>query len=265
MSMGALTHDELESLYNCISYGRMGNGILFACATRFLFDFFLTFYDEPRCITLTSVSFLLSRYPVLATTILILLPSYTIQEGNKTVLLSQIAIVLRLASIVSSEFILAVQTWAIWQKSRIILTVFSVDVSTSEVDPAYAAYPECRALISTVRDAYVVPYVLTIVCESVTLSLSLIRITRLRRRVRKTARAPLLDTLWRDGVFYFSWTLMLGFLNIALAVQSTSSQVRVGGSQLQAIIHSILSCRIVLHLAGSRFHNASIHRGYNFV
>ncbi|PBK71873.1 hypothetical protein ARMSODRAFT_792607 [Armillaria solidipes] len=95
--------------------------------------------------------------------------------------------------------------------------------------------------------------------NEVTLSLSLIRITRLRWRVRKTARAPLLDTLWRDGVFYFSWTLMLGFLNIALAVQSTSSQVRVGGSQLQAIIHSILSCRIVLHLAGSRFHNASIH------
>ncbi|PBK71881.1 hypothetical protein ARMSODRAFT_793164 [Armillaria solidipes] len=225
MSTGALTHDELESLYNCISYGRMGNGILFACATLFLFDFSLTFYDElrfiwkPRRITLTSVSFLLSRYPILATTILILLPSYTIQEGNETVLLSQIAI----------------------------------------VDPAYAAYPECRALISTVRDAYVVPYVLTIVYESVTLSLSLIRITRLRRRVRKTARAPLLDTLWRDGVFYFSWTLMLGFLNIALAVQSTSSQVRVGGSQLQAIIHSILSCRIVLHLAGSRFHNASIH------
>ncbi|SJL08222.1 uncharacterized protein ARMOST_11585 [Armillaria ostoyae] len=288
MSTGALTHDELESLYNCISYGRMGNGILFACATLFLFDFSLTFYDElrfiwkPRRITLTSVSFLLSRYPILATTILILLPSYTIQKGNETVLLSQIAIgnkasinatpfrltgsvsVLRLASIVSSEFILAVRTWAIWEKSRrilIILTVFSVaavvpaavviakDVSTSEVDPAYAAYPECRALISTVRDAYVVPYVLTIVYESVTLSLSLIRITRLRRRVRKTARAPLLDTLWRDGVFYFSWTLMLGFLNIALAVQST---VRVGGSQLQAIIHSILSCRIVLHLAGSR-------------
>ncbi|PBK92751.1 hypothetical protein ARMGADRAFT_1063603 [Armillaria gallica] len=290
MSMGALTHDELESLYSCISYGRMGNGMLFACAALFLFDFSLTFYDElrfiwkPRRITLTSVSFLLSRYPVLATTILILLPSYTRQEGNETVLLAQIAIVLRLASIVCSEFILAVRTWAIWEKSRrilIILTVFSVirdsipwvkaavvpaavviakDVSTSEgaflitysVDPAFAAYPECRALISTVRDAYVVPYVLTIVYESVTLSLSLIRITRLRRRVHKTARAPLLDTLWRDGVFYFSWTLMLGFVNIALAVQSTSSQVRVGGSQLQAIIHSILSCRIVLHLAGSR-------------
>ncbi|KAK0200907.1 hypothetical protein DFS33DRAFT_1087699 [Desarmillaria ectypa] len=270
----------------------MGNCMLFACAALFLFDFCLTFDDElwfiwkPRRITLTSVSFLLSRYPVLATTILILLPSYTIQEGNETVLLSQIAIVLRLTSIVSSEFILAVRTWAIWEKSSrilIILAVFSVvgrprlfrenprlillakaavvpaavviakDVSSSEVDPTYAAYPECRVLISSVRDAYVVPYVLTIVYEGVTLSLSLIRITRWRRRIPEIVRAPLLDTLWRDGVFYFSWTLMLGFLNIALAVQSTSSQVRVGGSQLQAIIHSILSCRIVLHLAGSKY------------
>ncbi len=97
-------------------------------------------------------------------------------------------------------------------------------------------------IISEVTNAYVVPYVLTLVYEGseysaslslspyadihlVTLTISLIRITRWRKRIPKRIRAPLLDALWRDGklvfeiidlpshdpfalgVFYFSWTL----------------------------------------------------------
>ncbi|KAK0497647.1 hypothetical protein EDD18DRAFT_1104202 [Armillaria luteobubalina] len=256
MSMGALTHDELESLYNCISNGRMGNrlkrfyqGILFACAALFLFDFSLTFYDElrliwkPRRITLTSVSFLLSRYPVLATTILILIPSYTIQEGNETVLLSQIAIgsvsVLRLASIVSSEFILAVRTWAIWEKSRRILFIL---IAFSVGPNKHCKGRLCGSLCVNHRvrecDTFFIPDSYNPVTAEGTQNSSSAIIRHIMER-------------WCFLLFMDLVSLaVLGFLNIGLAVQST---IRVGGSQLQAIIHSILSCRIVLHLAGSRF------------
>ncbi len=72
-------------------------------------------------------------------------------------------------------------------------------------------------IISEVTNAYVVPYVLTLVYEGseysaclsffpytdihhlVTLTISLIRITRWRKRIPKRIRAPLLDALWRDG------------------------------------------------------------------
>lgn len=80
-----------------------------------------------------------------------------------------------------------------------------------------AGYGNCRAYINSIESLYVVPYVLTILYEagwflfstlqiinltlysSVTLTLSLIRITRWRRRIPERMRAPLLDTLWRDG------------------------------------------------------------------
>ncbi|KAF9028010.1 hypothetical protein BDZ89DRAFT_1160472 [Hymenopellis radicata] len=274
MSDGNATQPDLyQTVYDCVKFGRMGNGLLYACVAMFLYDYCLTVYDEiryiwkPRRISLTSVTFILARYPVFASVILILLPAYVNQRGNHTVLLSDVVTALRLLGIIASEFILAVRTWAIWEKSRIILitlTVFSVsaivpaavvvakDISTARVDPVIASYSNCRMIISEVTNAYVVPYVLTIVYEGITLTSSLIRITRWRKRIPKRIRAPLLDALWRDGVFYFSWTLALSFLNIAIIVQSSSNQFRSGASELQAVMHSILSCRVVLHLAGSK-------------
>ncbi|EEB89889.1 hypothetical protein MPER_11969 [Moniliophthora perniciosa FA553] len=65
-------------------------------------------------------------------------------------------------------------------------------------------------------------------------------------------RAPLLDTLWRDGVMYFSFMLVLGFLNIGIVSQSKAPQLRNGAADLQAVLHSMMSTRIVMHLAGSK-------------
>ncbi|KAJ4480991.1 hypothetical protein J3R30DRAFT_3463167 [Lentinula aciculospora] len=45
--------------------------------------------------------------------------------------------------------------------------------------------------------------------------------------------------------------LVLGFVNIGLVLQQGVPQVRTGGAELQAVFHSILSTRIVLHLATS--------------
>ncbi|KAF9006342.1 hypothetical protein BDZ89DRAFT_1120236 [Hymenopellis radicata] len=208
----------------------------------FLYDYCLTVYDEiryiwkPRRITLTSVTFILARYPVFASVILILLPHYGYSASSpQNVKFAASASILAFLFFFP-KVILAVRTWAIWEKSRIILitlTVFSVsaivpaavvvakDISTARVDPVIASYSNCRMIISEVTNAYVVPYVLTIVYEGITLTSSLIRITRWRKRIPKRIRAPLLDALWRDGVFYFSWTLALSFLNIAIIVQSS--------------------------------------------
>ncbi|KIY70071.1 hypothetical protein CYLTODRAFT_488440 [Cylindrobasidium torrendii FP15055 ss-10] len=264
----------LDTVTECLKFGRMGTGLIYGCAALFLYDYVLTIHDEvkylwaPRRFTLTSVTFALSRYPVFATTIMTLLPAFNDTRGDvdSTTLLFNIAAALRLFSIVASEFILAVRTWAIWEKRRIIciiLVIFSVlavvpaavvvamDITGSRLDEALTPY-NCRQWIDGITVAYIVPYVLTILYEGVTLTLSLIRITRWRRQIPSRMRAPLLDTLWRDGVFYFTWTLVLGFANIGVVTQSSASQFRTGASQLQAVIHSVLSCRVVLHLAGSR-------------
>ncbi|KAE9406063.1 hypothetical protein BT96DRAFT_279524 [Gymnopus androsaceus JB14] len=87
--------------------------------------------------------------------------------------------------------------------------------------------------------------------EFVTLTLSLIRILKWRKTIPKHIRAPIIDNLWRDGVLYFSFMLVSGFVNIGLVLQQGVPQLRTGGAQLQAALHSILSTRIVLHLAKS--------------
>uniref|UniRef100_A0A0W0FDT8 Uncharacterized protein n=1 Tax=Moniliophthora roreri TaxID=221103 RepID=A0A0W0FDT8_MONRR len=171
--------------------------------------------------------------------------------------------VLRLTAIISSEFIVAVRTWAIWEKNRRILytlVVFSVtavipasiivarSLITSHVQSLIspALVDLCSVITSEVQNGFIVPYILTIIYEIVTLSLSLFRITTWRKTIPQTVRVPLLDTLWRDGVLYFSFMLVLGFMNIGLILQSEAPQLRQAGAQLQAVLHSIMSTRIVL-------------------
>ncbi|KAF8903055.1 hypothetical protein CPB85DRAFT_1033568 [Mucidula mucida] len=187
---------------------------------------------------------MLARYPVFASVILILFPAYINQRGNYTVLLSDVVTALRLLGIIASEFI-----WLSGHgpygrnaaSSHHIDCILCVCCSTrsgrsrKDIMTARATYSDCRMIISEVTNAYVVPYVLTLVYEGITLTISLIRITRWRKRIPKRIRAPLLDALWRDGVFYFSWTLVLSFLNIAIIVQSSSNQFRSGASELQAL------------------------------
>ncbi|KAJ8074761.1 hypothetical protein PM082_019086 [Marasmius tenuissimus] len=164
--------------------------------------------------------------------------------------------------------ILALRTWAIWGRNRKILYALAAfvtggastaaiivgkSVATEHIHPL--VIPEliylCSATLSDIRSAYVVPYVLTIGCEILTLVLSLYRIAKWRRSIPESIRAPLLDIMWRDGVMYFTFMLLLNFMNIGFVLQSQAPQLRGGGASLQAVLHSVTACRMVLHLATS--------------
>ncbi|THU80853.1 hypothetical protein K435DRAFT_491543 [Dendrothele bispora CBS 962.96] len=265
-----LTASQLQQLYKCVANGRTGTSIGYAASTLFLFDYVLTVYNEaryiwkPRRITLGTAAFVISRYTAMVASIILLLPNAT--SSSTTV--DSLSTALRLVSIISSEFIVAVRTWAIWEKRRSILytlaffslaavipaaIIVAKSIMTNRIEALVSqdTIDICRITISDIRAAYVVPYILTIIYEIVTLSLSLIKVVRWRKSIPKTIRIPLIDTLWQDGVLYFSWMLALGFFNIGIVLQSNVPQLRSGSSQLQAVFHSILSTRIVLHLADS--------------
>ncbi|KAF9074467.1 hypothetical protein BDP27DRAFT_1317141 [Rhodocollybia butyracea] len=260
-----LPGSQLQELSKCITNGRTGQD---ACAALFLYDYCLTVWDEvkyvwrPRRLSISSCAFMIARYGVMTATILTTLPNADSPAVDNA------ANALRLISIIASEFIVAVRTWAIWNRSRKILITLAV-VSVAAVIPAAfivaesiistrvvpLAGPEfiaiCSLSISNINQGFVVPYVLTILYEFVTLTLSLIQIIKWRRSIPSQVRAPIIDTLWRDGVLYFSFMLVLGFMNIGIVLQQGIPQIRTGGAELQAVLHSILSTRIVLHLAGS--------------
>ncbi|KAJ8074758.1 hypothetical protein PM082_019083 [Marasmius tenuissimus] len=269
MEAMSLTDTQLEQLKTCVTNGRLGDGILFASSALFFFDYILMFSDEVKFMSrfrrsskLGTGPFVVCRYCALGTAILALTPV----RSNVTV--ESAGTVLRLASIIASEIILALRTWAIWGRNRKVLyslvtvAIGSVipaaiivvkAVTTNQIRPLIL--PElahlCSLIVSEITAAFIVPYILTVHFEILTLVLSLYRIAKWRQNIPENIRAPLLDTLWRDGIMYFTFMLLLSFMNIGLVLQSEAPQLRSGGANLQAVLHSMMACRIVLHLATS--------------
>ncbi|KAJ7583595.1 hypothetical protein C8J56DRAFT_213358 [Mycena floridula] len=261
MDLVGLDQDvQLHSLNSCFESMRQQRSIFYACAVLFLFDYCLTFGDEfrfiwaPRRITLNSLVFCLARYPAFICTIFILCkPASTVSSEN-------IATGLRVGGIIASELILGLRTFAIWENDKRILGflaflaicgiipagfIVSKDMRTGHLSTS-SAPPSCEIIGSTVGRWYILPYSMIILFEIATLSLSLVKIIWWRHN---SIRTPLIESLWRDGILYFSWMIALGFVNIGLVLQTNSPQLRVAFSQLQMTLHSMLSTRIVLHLA----------------
>ncbi|KAH8986601.1 hypothetical protein EDB92DRAFT_2091111 [Lactarius akahatsu] len=229
------------------------------------YDWALTGADElgflwrRERITYTRVLFALARYPALACAVVDLLPP--------TVELDKVTTCLRLVTVLCSELILATRTWAIWERSRRMLVFLAVlatacaataiviierDIVTTVVAPSAAptiqGVRQCQVLTSAVKHAWIVPYLVVMVFEAVVLALTVYKILGYYREIPKQFRSKLFDVLWVDGVMYFVFMLLLGILNVGLVLQVQVPQLRAGGTQLQTVLHSVLSTRIVLHL-----------------
>ncbi|EGN94897.1 hypothetical protein SERLA73DRAFT_187995 [Serpula lacrymans var. lacrymans S7.3] len=64
-----------------------------------------------------------------------------------------------------------------------------------------------------------------------------------------SARSPLLDILWQDGIMYFIVLLATSLINIFLILEQPTPQIGIASMDLQTCLHSMLSTRSVLHLA----------------
>jgi len=93
-----------------------------ASAALFCYDFCLTFSDELYCMwrskssfTFGSALFFTARYAGFASAILSLLP--------RSLSMDSTCICLRVVTVLASELILAVRTWAIWARNRRIMVL----------------------------------------------------------------------------------------------------------------------------------------------
>ncbi|KAJ7075676.1 hypothetical protein B0H15DRAFT_866326 [Mycena belliarum] len=150
-----------------------------------------------------------------------------VQTLATSLVLTHTSIALRVIVIAASEGILAIRTWAIWEKRQSILVllcaVFSAALGVSVTlvlrginGTHVLEIPErgCIKITNNKSQTYLLlPYLVLIFCECVTMSLSAARIFKWRHQISPTARTPLLDTLWNDGLLYFSWLIALGIVN----------------------------------------------------
>lgn len=251
-------------LEKCLIDEWITNAIIVSSTALFFYDYCLTIRQEIRYVwetkfTIANTLFLCARYPAFLAAILALPPHKT------SVAMTNVGNCLRVFAILSSELIFALRMWAIWGRRKSILMVFicaamavfvpsviiiGKDISTSMADqcipPEYDAY--CATISSSVGRLWVLPYLLIIFYQLLTLTFTLIKISHLHNSIPLNGRSPLLSALQIDGILYFVSTLVLGALNIGLIVQVSSPQLRQAGSQLQTIIHSIMSARIVFHV-----------------
>jgi len=256
----------LEQLVRCLTDTRLSSNIEVAGAALIYFDWLLTSGDELDWLWRRSKSvyartlFTLARYPALASAIVGLVPL--------TITLRGITTYLSVITIISSELILAMRTWAMWQSSPWVLAslivlafvcaapgvmVIQRDVVTAVVEVVPSAtwssmqQLECRVSVSAVDRAWIVPYIGIMVFEVVVFGLTLYKVLRCYRvQVVLSPKSKLLEALWIDGLIYFIFMIILGLLNIVLA-HFSDSQLRIGFTQLQTMTHSVLSTRIVLH------------------
>ncbi|KAJ3773110.1 hypothetical protein FB446DRAFT_15230 [Lentinula raphanica] len=219
-----LTDAQISALSQCITNGRIGQSITYASVALFLYDYSLTVWKEakyvwrPRRITLSSVTFIIARYAAMASAIITLLPNAAVPSIDSA------ATVCRLIAIIASELILAVRTWAIWGRSRKVLvtlisfslagiistaTIVAMSIVSNHVVPLVSEQFQniCSLTISNISHGFIIPYVVAMLYEFVTLTLSLIRIITWRKTIPAHIRAPIINTLWRDGVVYYSFML----------------------------------------------------------
>jgi len=177
---------------------------------------------------------------------------------------------LQVVTIICSEVILATRAWAIWERSRRILTflttfitacivlaivglVYALNVHPTVVPPSVALVTEdgtvvrCNVLTGTGRRIMVIPYLSGMVIEAVVVALTLFKIFQYYQDVPRKTRSKLLDVLWIDGLMYFVFMLLVGILNVGLVFHVSDYHLSFGIPQLQTALHSILSTRIVLH------------------
>ncbi|KAH9990853.1 hypothetical protein BJV77DRAFT_1010674 [Russula vinacea] len=261
MSSPITSDATLENLIRCLTNQRLAMSIEVAAAALIYYEWLLTSSDEVEWLwrrgrsTYARILFILARYAALTSVVVGLLP-FKIVLRNITTYLSVL-------TIICSELVLAMRTWAIWQNSVAMLVflialtivcaapaiaIIERDIVTNVVIPSatWNGMQQCHVSISAIKRAWVVPYVGVIVFEVVVLSLTLYKVLQ-RYRAFPAQKSKLLDALWIDGVMYFFFMLLLGMLNVVLALHVSDSQVRVACTQFQTVSHSILSTRIVLH------------------
>ncbi|KAF8487018.1 hypothetical protein DFH94DRAFT_11179 [Russula ochroleuca] len=158
---------------------------------------------------------MLARYSALTSVVVGLLP-FKIVLRNVTTYLSVL-------TIICSELVLAMRTWAIWQNSQAILIFLIVltivcaapaiaiierDMVTNVVVPSvtWNGMQQCHVSISAIKRAWVVPYVGVMVFEVVVLALTLYKVLQ-RYRAFPTQKSKLLNVLWIDGPVFGQFLL----------------------------------------------------------
>lgn len=237
--------------------------LLFACITLLVYDYTLTFQQEVELVWkgrwgLGTVLFVFNRYSpfvesVVSISIRFFFPSPQMCEKLTAVLTWFIVL-----GLLTSESILMLRTYAIWNRSRKALWILLVTGTLVSALGVTFTEMELRSIkwkhapdgkgchISEAGTIIFLAYISLLVCETTIAAMTAIKaVSHLRR-----SNSDFVVTLYRDGFLFYLYCIGISLLNIVLTV--TGPRLVNWLATLQHIIHSICCSRVLFFIFRSQ-------------
>jgi len=247
----------------------------------FIYDYFLTLRHEIQFIwfsrwSYTKVVFLLIRYTAFTSLFLILFNQTFLDLSVETCKVTiPTAAWFLVTQMFLSETVLAIRTWAVWRRNRIIgvglaallvatliLQCIWVNTFLSSIQFAPPPYPGFRGCFCTSAPrSWWKNYAAVTGGEAVVLVLMTISAVR---SYRSGNISELSNVIHRDGILFYIYLLAVGTANVAMT-KSASVNIMTLLSPLMDIMYPVFTLRIVLSIraVGSRGLSNELHSGYH--
>ncbi|KAL4256539.1 hypothetical protein AB1N83_012536 [Pleurotus pulmonarius] len=265
-----------EATLSCAQGLRIILSLTYGSIAILFYDYFLTFNDEVYFLgkareggrTATRYLYLVARYAGISAAVLSLFSS----SRPATLLCGSMIFLVAL----SSNALLAVRTYALWLRTRktaislsfialILLIPSSIVVGFEFADKSSIQYP-ITSLLQPASDppcrrydnmsptpifhprVHTIPSLLCLLFNLLNLTLASIVIFRWRRSSQISGGSRIADLLWKDGLLYALSVIAFNVLQHSFESKIPPLLLPTC-AQIQSNLHSLLSTRIVLHLA----------------
>ncbi|EJD44486.1 hypothetical protein AURDEDRAFT_166582 [Auricularia subglabra TFB-10046 SS5] len=268
-----------------VATARTVGAVEVVAATLFFYDYLTTLADEIELIWRSKwgagkILFLLARYLVLPQLFLTMYSALFTPAHLDCRSADIFAIWSLLLGVTAAKGILTIRTWAIWSTGRSILVILGTALCATTVLSFYLAvefirgmhlypmaHPDLRAgqlvayhicPLKASNSGIGVFWITVAAFELLVFVMTAIRgIGYWRQRT-----SCLVRSLYRDGFLYFVYLFSISTANVIIIYGSGSrdhpAYVLLLG-MLQCSLHSILSCRLVLHIRSSAERERRVH------
>ncbi|KLO12049.1 hypothetical protein SCHPADRAFT_439906 [Schizopora paradoxa] len=261
---GRMTVSGIDVVLELLRKLLMAKSLNAASAAIYFYDSLLNFEDEVTLIwrkrwNIGTVMYLATRYLVLIDITVMLVYLFHANMNPETChTVYSITTYFAFGGIILAEIILAMRTYALWKRSKIILAILLVVHLGTDIPDTWLTIESVNALrfspslVPTLipclpnvpKTKMFIPFINLMVQEAVMTFLAFLAAINHWRHTN----SPLIKTIYRDGTLYFVCLLLISTVNVVIfTVQSLNIYYDLL-IELQRILHSILSARIILNM-----------------
>jgi len=238
--------------------------LLIACVTLLVYDYALTFQREVELVWkrkwgLGTILFAFNRYSPFIEGVISLSIRFFVLSPQLCGKLSAILTWFIVLGLLTSEFVLMLRTYAIWDRSRTalyillatgtlvsVLGIVSTEMELRSLKWTHGPGDDTGCFVSEAGTIIFLAYISLLICETTIAIMTAIKaLSHLRR-----SHSDFVVTLYRDGFLFYLYCIGISLLNIILTV--TGPGLVNWLATLQHIIHSICCTRVLFFIFKSQ-------------